>query len=375
MKKNKAFTLVELLAVIIILGLLAIIIIPKTQKTISDSKKNTYEVSANSLSNEATSYFLAQKAKTSEFNECEYDFTNNNNTCMGFDFKGKKPDSGILKIDNRGNVKFAVKFGDYCYKKIKSSSEIITNEYDVETCTLNSFKLVSDTDNNGIISTGDEYETNGENFYVVNINESTNDIVLLAKYNLYVGSSLLGYSYSNLDETSELYGKQSKEAKGWLGTYSSTPSIGVLGFSRTNYWENKVGIGDYQYQGSYSSLDYPYVYDNNYNEQSPSNNYSIAYYVQPYKEYLEEQGIAIKEARLLTYQEVIEIFGCNASTGNCTSISDEKKFVYSTKYYLGNAASDTTVYFMNTTGSISTVHYTSALYGARPVIVVSKDEF
>lgn len=365
MKKNKAFTLVELLAVIVILGLLAIIIIPKTQKTISDSKKNTYEVSANSLSNEATSYFLAQKAKTSEFNECEYDFTNNNNTCMGFDFKGKKPDSGILKIDNRGNVKFAVKFGDYCYKKIKSSSEIITNEYDAETCTLNAFKLVSDTDNNGIISTGDEYETNGENFYVVNIDESTNDIVLLAKYNLYVGGRLAAYTYANLDETSEKYGKQSEEALGWKG--SSTVSIGVTMFSRKNYWESQTE--------TYSGPNYPNVYNSNYNKKSPSDNYSIAYYVDLYKKILENKGIEIKESRLLTYQEAIGVLGCNPSTNNCSSTSNEKKFVYSRQYWLGTAASNTNIFAMEDTGEIESVGHANNTLCVRPVIVVSKDEF
>ncbi len=45
-KKNKAFTLIELLAVIIILGILMIIAIPSVTSYISDSRKNAYTVTA-----------------------------------------------------------------------------------------------------------------------------------------------------------------------------------------------------------------------------------------------------------------------------------------------------------------------------------------
>ena len=363
--KNKAFTLVELLAVIIILGVIALIITPKIQKTLKNSKKNIYESSAYALSREADNFYIAKRTDITQFTGCTYNFTNNSNTCTDFSFSGKKPDSGTLEIDAFGNVKFAVKFGNYCYKKNKNSSEITINEYDIETCTLNVFKLISDADNNGIISTGDEYETNGEKFYVVDANESTNDIVLLAKYNLYVGGRLAGYTYANLDETSEKYGKQSEEALGWKG--SSTESIGVTMFSRKNYWESQTE--------TYSGPNYPNVYNSNYNEKSPSDNYSIAYYVDLYKKILENQGIKIKEARLLTYQEAIGILGCNPSTNDCSSTSDEKKFVYSRQYWLGTAASNTNIFVMKDTGKIESVGYSNNTLCVRPVIVVSKDEF
>lgn len=40
---KKAFTLVELLAVIIILGVIAVIIVPTTEKALKDSKEKVYE--------------------------------------------------------------------------------------------------------------------------------------------------------------------------------------------------------------------------------------------------------------------------------------------------------------------------------------------
>ncbi len=42
MKNRKAFTLIELLAVIIILGILMIIAVPAVTKFITDSRKETY---------------------------------------------------------------------------------------------------------------------------------------------------------------------------------------------------------------------------------------------------------------------------------------------------------------------------------------------
>jgi len=47
--KNKGFTLVEVLAVIILLGLIAAIIIPNYNKSIENSKKKAFEESLNGL--------------------------------------------------------------------------------------------------------------------------------------------------------------------------------------------------------------------------------------------------------------------------------------------------------------------------------------
>ena len=49
MKNNKGFTLVEILAVIIILGILMIIAVPAVTQHISDSRKTTFITSSNKL--------------------------------------------------------------------------------------------------------------------------------------------------------------------------------------------------------------------------------------------------------------------------------------------------------------------------------------
>ena len=60
MKKNhkNAFTLVELLAVIVILGLILIIVVPKVTQTISNSKKRTLELTARSIAKSAEEKYI-----------------------------------------------------------------------------------------------------------------------------------------------------------------------------------------------------------------------------------------------------------------------------------------------------------------------------
>ena len=146
---KKGFTLVELLAVVIILGILAVVIVPKIQQTIKDSKKNTYESSTHALIREAEVFYTNKKINQKQFNGCEYNFTANNNTCNGFEFKGQKPDSGTLKIYSNGEVAFALQFDDYCYTKRPASDNIVTT---------------SDCDNN-FLNIIPEIVTSGDGLY------------------------------------------------------------------------------------------------------------------------------------------------------------------------------------------------------------------
>ena len=144
MKKN-AFTLVELLAVIIILGLIGLLIIPKVTETIKDSRKNTYEISANALSRTATNYYLDQKMQNKNIQSCTYDFTNNTNTCEGLEFTGKKPDSGKITINENGKIAMAIQFDKYCYIKRYKKNEIGITNYDPSTCGANSDVFINYT--------------------------------------------------------------------------------------------------------------------------------------------------------------------------------------------------------------------------------------
>lgn len=133
MKKN-AFTLIELLAVIIIMAILALLIVPRVTETVRDARKNSGEVSANALARAATDYYLEKKAQNRDFQTCTYNFDTNTNTCDGFEFTGTKPDSGKLDIISNGTVALAVQFGNYCYLKEYDTDNITTIDYNSITC-------------------------------------------------------------------------------------------------------------------------------------------------------------------------------------------------------------------------------------------------
>jgi len=137
MKKN-AFTLIELLAVIVLIGLLAVLIIPKIQSTVKDAGKSTNEASANGLLRAATNYFMEEKTQNNDFEECTYMYTNSTNTCEGFNYTGKNPDSGKLVITSKGEVIMSVQFGRYCYTKSETANEITVTDYEASSCGANS---------------------------------------------------------------------------------------------------------------------------------------------------------------------------------------------------------------------------------------------
>ena len=116
MNNNKAFTLIELIAVVIVIGLLSTLIIPKVKTTIDDSKKSSAELSAQSLLRNTTNYYLEKRAQNN-FNECTYDFTNETNTCDDFEFMGDAPTSGSITINKYGEITGSVTFNkkyEYC---------------------------------------------------------------------------------------------------------------------------------------------------------------------------------------------------------------------------------------------------------------------
>ena len=196
--------------------------------------------------------------------------------------------------------------------------------------------------------------------------EGTNneDIVMFAKYNLKYGNI---YN-SNKDKIGEYtsndpgYGLQNSEARGWI---QNSNANGTLAFSEINYWDDNI----------LTSGDYPPIYDpTNYGGSPGENNYSVAYYVELYKDILENQGVTIKDARLLTYEEATDSsIGCtiNASSGsgNCPTNS----FISNTSFWLGSARPNIGILIIVSNNYFGIAdYYIDSGYGVRPVIVISK---
>ena len=122
MKKN-GFTLVELLAVIVLLAVIATITIPSIVGVFQNATSNAFEDDAMNLSKAADNYYTASTLDSDvklpilvTFNNKEQTnkyLNNTNNQCETsadrmLEYSGQNPDSGNIYIDKNGDVYLAI---------------------------------------------------------------------------------------------------------------------------------------------------------------------------------------------------------------------------------------------------------------------------
>ncbi len=118
--KNKGFTLVEVLAVIILLGLIAAIIIPNYNKSIENSKKKAFEESLNGLVRTIENY-VANNSNGSSYTTV---YTNINSIDLQAD-NLNQIESGQFIITNGTIILRNVYNGRYCGNGSKNSFTIV----------------------------------------------------------------------------------------------------------------------------------------------------------------------------------------------------------------------------------------------------------
>ena len=204
---------------------------------------------------------------------------------------------------------------------------------------------------------GDEITVGTEQFNFVRYDG--NNIVMLAKWNLNVG---------NNPKTAETF-KQDSDVKGHI---SGGTTYGTASFSATNYWYDGSALKA-EYGSSYPAD----VYDNTYKTAPDftgsgysTPGYSVAYYVEKYKKILEDMGLMVSEARLLTYSEATDSsIGC--SNYSCPTTG----FITNTSFWLGSAYDSDNLWIVDSGGYFYDYDFSIDNYcGVRPVIVISKSE-
>ena len=136
MKNKKAFTLIELLAVIVVLAIIALIATPIVMKTIKNAKKGAAERSADSYIKQVEVAVATSKLDGKDVQDGTYEIVAGNLKGEGLpdgelkiEVSGNKPESGTVTITN-GQVTSTseMEIGDYKVSYDKENNKYETTE-------------------------------------------------------------------------------------------------------------------------------------------------------------------------------------------------------------------------------------------------------
>lgn len=129
---KKGFTLIEVLAVLLILSIIALITTPIIINVINNSKENAFIQDVNSLVDSIRTY-----QAENNYEEVTVDYTTGENTNL-LELDGDLPDAGQITINDAGKVSVALWNDELeiCAKKDINSKEVVKEEISRNECTL-----------------------------------------------------------------------------------------------------------------------------------------------------------------------------------------------------------------------------------------------
>ena len=143
-RKNRGFTLVELLAVIVILALIALIATPIILNVINDAKKQAAKDSAYGYMDAVEKYIVSSELEDKSIKDRTYSVEELNN--MGVSVKGSTPDNGNIEIKNSSVKSYDIGIDGYVVsngkvekvsttKSFKNGTAVYYNPVSREKCT------------------------------------------------------------------------------------------------------------------------------------------------------------------------------------------------------------------------------------------------
>lgn len=402
--KNKGFTLVELLAVIVIIGLLAVLIVPKVNKTLKDARKSINKTSISGLTRTANNYYAENASMKRNFQGCSYNFTTDTNTCDNLEFTGEKPKTGKLKINKEGKISIVAQFDKKCYIKNYDSDEIIEQDYSEETCNLGfrgTYVAPTDTDTHkGIvyIDPTDLKKTCNETLASQNINqfdEPTGVNTGCMKFYIYDENSdgtvdmILDHNTSgniywdrNATATSssmkEVAVRLTEDTEDWLGNprlIYADEIAHIVGADRedTIKWDKNKEVMDYYEPDNIDKITSFYL-------DGSGTTYSKT---DGWKKQVADLENKSRYSWLYDYTEC-ERRGCNNYDGRYYYSNDLRKennseSITNTGYYISgywtqdNTADKRYVWVVDYTGELKVATAFGTGWGVRPVITLSKE--
>ena len=140
MKKRNGFTLIELLAVIVILAVIALISTPIVLNIIDETKKGALQNTAYGIIEAGKLSYTDEMLETGKIDSTAFTYVDgvetSNPSGKKLEYKGKKPESGTLVINDEGKIALAIYYGNYCAEKGYDEIEPTISEKTKEECNL-----------------------------------------------------------------------------------------------------------------------------------------------------------------------------------------------------------------------------------------------
>ena len=142
MKKKNGFTLVELLAILIILGIIAVITVPIISKILKDARINTLIDSSYGYVRAVDKLYYSKSLNDEDIVE-DGIYTVSELKALGVSVDGREPSEGWVELEESEVVAFSIKIGDYVITKYRNEGIIVEKsdtiqKYDVvlSTCVI-----------------------------------------------------------------------------------------------------------------------------------------------------------------------------------------------------------------------------------------------
>ena len=243
MKRKNAFTLIELLAVIVVLAIIALIATPIVMNTIKKSQKGAAERSAENYIDAVETAVAEERLSKNEVLEGEYQITSDGNLCrdksascsddnkIKIEMSGNKPTSGTVTISNDGVSQDEVRLivGDYkvIYNQEKNKYEATDKEKykNGEVVYFNVDNGTKCTSSEAVSATGTKsgcmkfYAFNDDGGDTLNLMLDHNTTALVAWNNTYTDDS---GSKINANGPKEVLDQLKNDTDGWKGTITPT---------------------------------------------------------------------------------------------------------------------------------------------------------
>ena len=326
-EKNKGFTLVELLAVIVILALIALIATPIILNVINDAKKQAAKDSAYGYMDAVEKYIVSSELEDKSIKDGTYSVEDLNS--MGVNVKGSTPDNGTIKIESKTVKSYNLGIDGYYItkdkvekvsttKKIENGTAVYYNPVSGEKC--KSSEAVSTPGTKGGCM----------KWYVFNDKEGNATVNVILDHN--TTANVAWNSAGNNSEMKEVKRKLEEDTKDWKKTARLITANEVAKITGYTSWGTNI-------------TGYPWFYFDSNNQTQIANSTNKSKY-----------------AWLFDYTNECTNYGCNKSDsstwGYWTSTSYKDNSIH--------------VWFVSRSCQLDVNSAIRTGHGVRPVITISK---